>query len=500
MKGLIYMAMYFLAADLGASNGRVMMGSFDGEKVSLSEVSRFSNEYVHVGDADYWDILGIYSNVVKGIAAGAKNSRELSGIGIDTWGVDFGLIDRQGRLIGNPRSYRDPRGLRGMEAFRGKYGDKAAFEITGIADNEFNTLYQLYDMAVTGDPQLEAADKLLLLPDLLGYMLCGEISSEYTISTTTQMMDAASGGWSEKILEMAGIKGSLMCPITPSGTVKGSLRRYVLQETGLEKAPPVFCVGSHDTASAVASVPAKDGDFAFISSGTWSVVGIVSEKAVINETAYKDGFSNEGAVDGKYRLLRNIMGMWIIQNCKRQWDRVKASGWDDIVESAKAAPPFRSFIDVSAGVFYDADSMPQKIQRYCSATGQHVPQTQGEIARTVYESLAMSYREAFDGLEKIKGSKIATLHIVGGGSKNSLLNQFAANAINREVTSGPAEAAAAGNIMMQVKASGGVKDMAQMRDVIRGSFAVESYEPKEADIWDEQYQRYLAIKKSYKGL
>lgn len=484
----------FLAADLGASNGRTILGRFDGKRISLSEINRFENGYIRVGDAYYWDILRLYSNIVEGLRIAAKSGGILSGIGIDTWGVDFGIIDKQGRLAGNPRSYRDPRGSRGIAAFQKEYGARRAFELTGISNNSYNTIYQLYDMKQTGDPQLEIADKLLLLPDLLGYMLCGGVSSEYTIATTTQML-GAQGSWSQDILYMLAVREDLFAPVQSSGAVKGSLYDWIKQETGLKTDVPVFCAGSHDTASAVASIPATKDNYAFISSGTWSLFGIVSDNAIINDTVYENKFSNEGTVDGKYRLLKNIMGLWIIQCCKKQWDRKESISWDDIISQANSAPKYRSFIDVNDALFFEGDDMTGKIQKYCRRTGQPVPESKGEIARTVYESLAMSYREAFLGLEELKGRRIDVMHIVGGGSKNKMLNQFAANAIGREVIAGPAEATATGNIMVQVMASGEVKNTAEMREVIRNSFETLSFEPEHTDEWAEHFERYLSIKK-----
>lgn len=486
---------HYFAVDLGASNGRTMLGRFDGNRITLQELNRFETHYTRINDAYCWDLIGIYKNILEGLRAYARQTTEpLLGIGIDTWGCDFGLIDRQGKLIGNPRAYRDPRSLRGMKAFHARYGERTAFEHTGIANLEFNTLYQLYDMVQTNDPQLQAAEKLLLMPDLLGYLLTGQISNEYTFATTTQMLDKDTGMWSKELTGMLGISEDLLAPIQMSGTLKGQLFDFVKEDTGLRHAPPVFNVGSHDTASAVASVPARNDNFAFISSGTWSLIGMLSDKAIISDEFFVRRFSNEGTVDGAYRPLRNIMGLWVIQNCKRQWDREEKLSWKDIDVLVDNAPAFRSFIDVNAHQFFDADNMTQKIQAFCEATGQPVPQTRGEIARTVYESLAMSYREAFEGLERIRGCRIDVLHIVGGGSRNILLNQITADAINRPVIAGPDEATAIGNLMVQVKAAGEVSNSDEMRQVIRDSFDVEVYEPRNTEEWDEQYQRYLQIK------
>jgi len=481
----------YIAFDFGASNGRGILGRFDGKRLSIQELNRFPNGYVRVGGEYYWDILHLYTSMKDGFAIYAKQyDGVLSGIGIDTWGVDFGLIDTQGRILGNPRSYRDPRGKRGQKAFYEKYGERTVFNITGIANLEFNTIYQLYDMVLRQDPQLAAADKLLLMPDLLAYLLCGEVSAEYTFATTTQMVDSRTGLWSEDIIRMLGIDKGILPPIRMSGERKADLRDTVREETGLKKAPPVYCVGAHDTASAVASVPAGNDNYAYLSSGTWSLIGVIRDKALINSTVYANKFSNEGAVDGKARLLTNIMGLWIIQNCKQDWDRVEVTEWDDIVYMAQEAPAFQSFIDVNAHAFFCPGNMTEKIRQYCRETGQRVPETKGEIARTVYESLAMSYREAFSGLEELKGRRIDTLHIIGGGSKNSLLNQFAANAIDRPVVAGPSEATAIGNIMVQIQASGEVNGPNQARQIIRDSFDVSYYEPADTAFWEDGYMRY----------
>lgn len=481
----------YAAIDLGASNGRTILGRFDGKRITLEELNRFDNSYVQVGNGYYWDILYLYARILEGLQGYAKaGGRELVSIGIDTWGVDFGLVDRQGRLIGNPHSYRDLRGEQGQKAFFKKYGERTAFDLTGIANLEFNTLYQLYYMASTRDPRLEIADKMLMIPDLLGYMLCGTASTEYTNATTTQMLDTQTGRWCREIIDMAGIPQSIFTGIQMSGEEKGELYASVRQNAGLKNIPKIVCVGSHDTASAVASLPANNDNFAFLSSGTWSLMGVVSDQGIRNDTVFFGRLSNEGTITGGVRLLKNIMGLWIIQSCKAEWDKERSLSWDDIAHMGMEAPAFRSFIDVDAHEFFGRDNMPRKIQRFCSNTGQPIPQTIGEIARTVYESLAMSYRETFAELEKLKGGRIETLHIVGGGSKNRLLNQLTANAVGREVIAGPAEATAAGNLLVQVKASGEINGMGDMRRVIRDSFEVESFEPQDTELWSEQYERY----------
>ena len=488
----------YIAIDLGASSGRSILGLYDGSRLKIEELNRFDNNFVKVGGEYYWDILFLYTNIIDSLKKFARTkSAELCGIGIDTWGVDFGLIDAQGRLLGNPRAYRDPRALRGMKAFQQKYGERAAFDITGTANYEYNTLYQLYDMIETEDPQLKAADKMLLMPDLISYMLCGRVSCEFTHASTTQMLDAK-GGWSTKLADMLGISADLLPEIQMSGEKKADLYEDIGKEAGLDYAVSVYCVGSHDTASAVASVPATNDNYAFLSSGTWSLIGIETDEAVINDAVHSSGLTSEGTVTGGKRLLKNIMGLWIIQNCKPQWDSQAKTSWDDIVAEAQASRPFCSFIDVNAHDFFDGEDMIQKIQGYCRSTGQSIPETKGEIARTVYESLAMCYKEAFGELERIKGSRIDVLHIVGGGSKNKLLNQVTANAINRKVVAGPAEATAIGNLMTQVKASGKVNSLSDMRRVIRNSFEVETFEPADTEMWELGYVRFKVLQKKYK--
>ncbi len=489
----------YLAVDLGASNGRAIIGRFNGNTLALEELTRFENNYVKLHDAYYWDILRLYSNIKDALCCYARTNRgELAGIGIDTWGVDFGLIDRQGKLTGNPRAYRDPRGPKGRKAFEEAYGQRYAFDLTGIASMDFNTLFQLYDMAQTKDPQLDIAAHLLTMPDLLGYMLSGVAATEYTHATTTQMLDAATGQWSAELIQKCGVNPSLFCEIQPCGTEKAKVLPEIVGDTGLKTTPSVFCVGSHDTASAVACVPATGDNYAFISSGTWSLLGIVTKEAIINDLVYEQGFSNEGTVDGGFRPLKNIMGLWIIQECKRQWDAENKLSWNEIEQLARGAQAFRSLIDVNAPIFFGGGEMIQKIQSFCEQTGQSVPTTIGEIARTAYESLAYSYREAFEGLEKLKGKRIDVLHIVGGGAKDVLLNHMAAAAINRPVIAGPFEATAIGNLMIQVKAAGEVSGFAQMRDVIRKSFNVVTYEPTDTQMWDDHYDRYQRIKEAYK--
>ena len=487
-------SMDFVAFDLGASNGRSLLGQFDGAKIRLKELNRFSNDYIKRGDGYYWDVQRLYSCILEGIGEHRKTSNNhMSGVGIDTWGVDFGLIDEAGELLGNPNAYRDPRGARGMKAFHKKHGERAAFDITGIANQEYNTIYQLYSMVVQKDERLKKADKLLLMPDLLGYMLCGEVSGEYTHATTTQMISAKTGDWSNEIVNMLGIKDTLLPTIQRSGQTKGNVKRAILDEIGISSSIPVINVGAHDTASAVVALPVENEQFAFLSSGTWSLIGILPDKPVINDCVFENGFSNEGTVQCGTRLLQNIMGLWIIQCCKKQWDKEEELSWTDVVNAAEAQKPFTAFIDVNCDDFFEAENMTAKIQKYCKDTHQPVPQTKGEIARVVFDSLATSYRKAFDILEKLYGRRIEVLHILGGGSQNNLLNQLSANAIDRPVIAGPVEATAIGNLMAQVMASGEVKDYSELRQVVKNSFECRTFEPADTGLWDENYSKYSEL-------
>ena len=480
----------YIAVDLGASNGRTILGRFDGEKLTLKELTRFENSCVRVGDGYYWNILHLYTEIIEGLRLCTKNGG-ICGIGIDTWGVDFGLVDRQGGIIGSPRSYRDPRGGRGMNTFHVRHGEKTAFDITGIANVAFNTLYQLYDMADNDDPALEVAEKLLLMPDLLGYMLCGTASTEYTNATTTQMLDCRTGRWSKELLGMTGLPSKLFSKIQMSGTVKDKLLPSIAAETGLKACPPVICVGSHDTASAAAAIPGS-GSFAFCSSGTWSLFGVETDKAILTEDVYRAGFSNEGTVQGGFCPLKNIMGLWLIQECRRDWHKkcVKLS-WGDIVIAADSELPFRSIIDPTYSEFFSAGHMEKKIQTYCRNTKQPVPKTVGQVARCIYESLALIYRWAVEHLEAIKGMHIDTLNFVGGGVLNRFLNQMAADATNRRVITGPIEGACIGNLMMQAMAMGEVSGIAEAREVIRHSFDTEEYEPHHTQAWEDAYHRMI---------
>lgn len=476
-----------IAFDLGASNGRAILGQYDGKKLAMTELHRFENNYIEMNGVFYWDTPYLYNQLKQGLLAFRKGGYgDLDSFGIDTWGVDYGLLDKNGHLAGVPRSYR--LGVQAdIDAVMEKIPVETLYSRSGIDTGlTFNTLYQLYRRKREGDAALEIADKLLLTPDLLGYFLTGEMGTEYTIATTTQLYNPTTRDWDWETIRALDLPAHIFTPIQPSGTIRGRLRQEICQELGLNPAAFV-AVGSHDTASSVAAIPGR-GSFAFCSSGTFSLVGVETERPYLDLQAAKEGFSNEGTVQGGFRPLKNIIGLWIIQECRRDWQKAGRSlSWDEIVEEAKGAPPLRSIIDTDGPAFYAGGHMIEKIQDFCRRTGQDVPETVGETARCVYESLALKYRFALEGLEKVKGERIDTINIVGGGIQNRLLNQMVADAIDRPVVTGPVEGAAMGNLLTQAMALGDIPDMAALRETVRSSVEVETWEPHHTSQWEEAY-------------
>ena len=482
-----------LAFDLGGSNGRAILGRFDGEKLEMTELHRFENHYIEMNGVFYWDIAYLYDQLKQGLLAFKQGGYgELDSFGIDTWGVDYGLLDKNGHLIGLPRSYR--LGVQAdIDAVQEKISKEELYARCGIDTSlTFNTLYQLYRRKREGDAALEAADKLLLTPDLLGYFLTGAVGAEYSIATTTQLYNPTTKDWDWQTIDELGLPKHIFPRIDATGTIRGHLRPELCEELDLNPAAFV-AVGSHDTASAVAAIPGK-GSFAFCSSGTFSLVGMETEQAVLSDAARDEGISNEGTIQGGFRPLRTIIGLWVIQECRRQWLRAgKDYSWDKIVELAKSAEPLRSVIDMDAPEFYAGGDMVQAIRDFCKRTEQPIPETDGQVARCVYESLALKYRLALEGLERMTGKSIDSMNIVGGGSRNKLLNQMAADATGRPVTTGPVEGAAMGNLLAQAKALGDIADMDALREVVRASEAVESYQPNPTAAWEAAYQKLISF-------
>lgn len=485
-----------IAFDLGASSGRGLIGSFNGSRLEVKDLHRFSNDPVDMTGHTYWDVLRLYWEMQQGLINFANSGQgEIASIGIDTWGVDFGLLDRNGLLMGNPYHYRDIR-TEGMfeEAFQ-RMPREEIFNRTGIAFQKFNTLYQLLSMRLNQPEVLDNASTMLFMPDLLTYFLTGEKMTEFTEASTSQMLDARTGKWSGELLEAMGIPNHLLTEIDYPGSPRGKIKKDIAELLGVNQAP-VFAVATHDTGSAVAAVPAMGDNYAFLSSGTWSLMGIEVDKPIINEKTLKWNYTNEGCVGGRYRLLKNIMGMWIFNECKREWDRRgEVFSYKDLDSMAEQSTAFVAFIDCDDDLFYHAGNMPEKVQQFCKQTGQAVPESKGEIIRCIYESMALKYRWSFERLEEIKGQPLDLLHMVGGGIKNRMLNQFTANVLKKPVICGPIEATAIGNLMVQAMALGEVKDQAEMRQLVKNSFPTEDYLPKNTDAWDDAYDRFLKIQR-----
>lgn len=481
-----------LAFDFGASSGRAIIGCFDGDKITLEEVHRFSNDPVSVGGTVYWDVLRLFYEIKQGIIK-AKIAGGFDSIGIDTWGVDFGLIDSEGKLMENPVHYRDARTV-GLvdEAFKTMPKEKL-YGITGIQFMELNTLFQLISLKKYRPWMLERADKMLFMPDLFGYMLTGKMCAEYSIASTSQLIDLDKRTWSKEILDAFGIKESVFAPLVQPGTVLGELSKEVCEECGVDPVP-VISVCGHDTQSAITSVPCEDGDFAFLSSGTWSLFGTELDKPIVNETSMNINITNEGGFDGSTGFLKNIIGLWLIQESRRQWKREgKEYSYADLEKLALAAEPFKCFIDPDAPEFVPHGNIPERVREFCRKTGQYVPETVGEIMRCIYESLAMKYRLTFEKLRECTERDYPVIHVIGGGTKDGLLCQMTANSCDRTVKAGPIEATVMGNVAVQLMSDGSVKNIGQARKIVAESSELKTFEPKDTDKWAEAYKDFLKV-------
>jgi rhamnulokinase len=485
----------FLAFDLGAESGRAVVGHFEDNRLRLEEIHRFPNGPVQVLDGLHWDVLRLWSEIqhALGLAASAYGS-QLRSAGLDAWGVDFGLLAADDTLLGNPYHYRDGRTDGIMErAFR-LVPRAEIYEQTGIQFMQINSLYQLLAMAQVDSPLLEAAHLFLNMPDLFNFWLCGHKASEFTIVTTSQCYDPRAGDWARDMLERLGIPSRIFGEIVPPGTVLGVLRTSICEETGSPMIPVVASAG-HDTASAVAAVPTAAADYIYLSSGTWSLMGVENKEPVITEQSLAYDFTNEGGVNGTFRLLKNIMGLWLVQECRREWARAGTSySYDELTRMASGAPAFGALVAVNDERFLPPGDMVSRIQTFCRATGQVVPDTRGEVIRCILESLALEYRWVTERLSELVARRLPAIHIIGGGSRNKLLNQFAANATGRTVVAGPVEATAIGNLLVQAIALSHLADLSEARALVRRSFEVESYEPKDLAAWDEAYERYLTLR------
>jgi rhamnulokinase len=479
----------YIAVDLGAESGRVMLGAVSTDKLSLEEIHRFNNGPIEENSSLRWDFEHLLSEIKTGIGKAAKNAGgKAAGIGVDSWGVDFGLIGADGKLLENPYHYRDSRTNGMMEKAFELINKKEIYENSGIQFMQLNTIYQLLAMRMTNSTVLNKAKKLIFMADLFSYFLCGKSFGEYSLASTSQLMDMKTGRWSKEIFGKLSLPMNIMPDIVMPGTVVGRLTKSIADELGCEQIP-VIAVGSHDTASAVAAVPAEQGNWAYLSSGTWSLMGVEVPKAIVNDKTFECEFTNEGGVENTIRLLKNIMGLWLIQECKRQWQRdgVELS-YSELTEMAEKAKPFAANIDVDYSEFLAPGDMPQRINDYLAKTGQLKIQDKGQMVRAILEALALKYRWVIEKIEDITDNKIDRLHIVGGGIQNELLSQFAANSTGKKIIAGPIEATATGNILMQAKATGQIKNLAEARKIVRNSFDLKEYKPKDMSTWQQRYE------------
>ncbi len=485
---------YFFAVDLGATSGRTILGTLADGRLEQEELTRFPNNLIETGGHFYWDIYALYNEMIRGLQVAGKRNIKLTSIGIDTWGVDFVCIGDDGAILRNPRAYRDPITFDAMDDYlKHVIGRKEVYDVTGIQFMNFNSLFQLYAMRREQNSALQMAKKILFVPDALSWMLTGNEVCEYTIASTSQMLDPRTGQLDERLLQSVGLSRSKFGRMVQPGAVIGVLTDEVQRMTGLG-AVPVIAVAGHDTGSAVAAVPAKDERFAYLSSGTWSLMGIETKEAVINDRSYELNFTNEGGIEGTTRFLKNICGMWLYERCRKEWpEEVRKLSHPELQGQAMDVEPFRSLINPDDALFANPSSMIDAIQQYCRQTMQPVPETPGELCRCIFDSLALRYRQVFGWLKEFAPFQIDVLHVIGGGSLNKYLCQFTANALGVKVLAGPQEGTAIGNIMLQAKAAGIVGDIWEMRRIIANGLQLVGYEPKEKAQWDMAYEKYLEV-------
>jgi rhamnulokinase len=489
----------FLAVDLGAESGRVVQGDFDGNRIRLTELHRFSHRPIRIVDGLHWDVLRIMEGVQEGLArAAGATSSGIAGVGVDAWGVDFGLLDRHGALIANPYSYRDNRTDGMIERAFERASRRRIYQTTGAEIIQINTLYQL--LAMGRSALLDVADTLLLIPDLINYWLTGEKACELTEATTTQLYDLGQREWAWELLKTMGIPTHIFPRISQPGTLFAPLLPAIVEETRLMRAVPVTSVASHDTESAVVAVPAQNEHFAYISSGTWSLVGIELPQPIVTDDAMEANFTNEGGFAGTTQFLKNLMGLWLLQECRRIWNQREGRqySYDDLTRLAESSPAFGPVIDPDDARFLAPGDMPARIRSFCEQTGQQALSDPPGIVRCILESLALKYRWVLEQAERVTGRKVETIHIVGGGARNTLLCRLTAGATGRPVLAGPVEAAALGNVLAQVFAHGHARSLPEMRAIARNSATVETYEPGEGSgEWETAYERFVGVMQAH---
>ena len=478
----------FFAVDLGATSGRTILATYDGECVEMKEITRFANPMIPLGGHLYWDLAGLYNEVLGGLRKVASEGIAIDSIGIDTWGCDFAFFGKDGQLLGMPHCYRDQHTVGAQEKFFEKMPAAEVYDRTGIQFMNFNSLFQLDTLKRNGSSALEAADKILFIPDALIYMLTGKAICEYTVASTSQMLNPMTGDLDLDILKALDIPREKFGAMTQPGTVAGTLTEQVQEATGLG-AIPVVAVAGHDTGSAVAAVPAEDKEYAYLSCGTWSLMGIESAEPIINKDSFRENFTNEGGIEGTTRFLKNICGLWLFEQSRKEFKDVPASVGELVALCEEST--YDGLINPDAPCFAAPSSMTAAIREYCLSTGQLAPEIPADYIRCIFRSLALRYRQVVEILQSMCGFPIKKLHVIGGGSQNKFLMQYAANALNMPVVCGPVEGTALGNVLMQMKASGAVSSLGQMREISAASVDLVTYLPEDTEIWNELYKKYL---------
>lgn len=481
----------FFAVDLGATSGRTILGTIEDGQLTQRELTRFPNQIIQLGGHYYWDIYALYNQVVRGLKVVAEEKIQIASIGIDTWGVDFVCIGQDGGLMRNPYSYRDPHTEGAMDEYFRLIPQEKVYEKTGIQFMNFNSLFQLATMRRNNDSALNAANKILFLPDALIYMLTGQTVCEYTILSTSQLLNPVTRRIDSDLLNAIGLKEDLFGRYVNPGDRVGCLTPELQKITGLGPVP-VVAVAGHDTASAVAAVPAQNPNFAYLSCGTWSLLGIETPQAIINEKSYRYNFTNEGGIEGTTRFLKNICGMWLLERCRQEWSNAP-DNINKVNDEAMQAEPFLCFINPDDPRFANPSSMVEAIKGFCRETGQTVPETYQQQTRCIFESLALRYRQVLDYLRELAPFPIERLHVIGGGTYNHYLMQMTADSLGIPVITGPVEGTAIGNIMLQAKAAGLVADRFQMRRIIADSIDLKTYQPKDTHPWNTAYQRFIGL-------
>ncbi len=483
----------FLAFDIGATSGRSILGTIENGRLQMKELTRFPNQILQIGNHFHWNIYSLFEHLKAGLVAAKKEGVEISSIGIDTWGVDFALIAEDGSILGAPYAYRDPHTVGAPEKFFEIVPREKVYDLTGIQVMNFNSLYQLFALSQANNSLLKATKEILFMPDALAYMLTGKKVVEYTIASTSQILNPRTKKFENDLLEKAGVSPSILGEIVMPGHFIGTLRKDLAEESELGEIS-VVTVAGHDTASAVAAVPASNQNFAYLSSGTWSLMGIEVKDAIINECTSALNFTNEGGVEGTTRFLKNITGMWILEQCMKEWKKEGITyAYDKIVQMADTVEAFQSLIDPDHTSFASPCCMTKAIQDYCVDTGQIVPQTHPEFVRCIFESMSLKYRNVLEILKELAPFPIEKLHVIGGGSKNPLLNQWTANSIGIPVIAGPSEATAIGNVMIQAKAAGCVDSLQEMREIIRESIHLDEFFPENSIVWKDAYTKFKSI-------